>query len=69
MEVILAVTYSAIIIFMTIFFILKACIIAYTRNDLSLRKLIVVSSSSITIGIIVIGVLPFIYEKIYDYIK
>ena len=69
MEVILTVTYSSIIIFMTIFFILKACIIAYTRNDLSLRKLIFVSSSSITIGIIVIGVLPFIYEKIYDYIK
>ena len=69
MEVILASIYSAIIIFMTIFFILKACLIAYTRNELSFRKLIVVSSSSISIGIVMIVVLPFMYERLYDYIK
>jgi FtsH-binding integral membrane protein len=68
MEVILASIFSAIIIFIAVFYMIKAFIIAYKRNEISLRKFIVFSTSSIVIGILVASVLPFGYQKIIDYI-
>lgn len=68
MEAILTSVFSAIIIFITVFFIMKVLIIAYKRNEISLRKFIGLSTSSITIGVIVACVLPFGYQKIFDYI-
>ena len=68
MEVILTSVFSAIIIFITVFFMIKAFIIAYKRNEISLRKFIVFSTSSIVIGVIVAFVLPFGYLKIFDFI-
>ncbi|MGG0725189.1 hypothetical protein ABE069_24635 [Bacillus mycoides] len=41
----------------------------YKRNDISLRKFILLSSVSIVIGCLVSFVLPFGYEKIFDYIN
>ncbi|WP_078378703.1 hypothetical protein [Sutcliffiella halmapala] len=69
MEVILVSIFSAIIIFITVFFMMKAFIIAYKRNELSLRKFIVLSNSSIVIGILVASVLPFGYQGIFDFIN
>ncbi|PFP25973.1 hypothetical protein COJ96_19695 [Bacillus sp. AFS073361] len=69
MEVILASVFSAIIIFITVFFMMKVYIIAFKRNDISLRKCIIFSTSSIVIGLLVAGVLPFGYQKIMDYIN
>lgn len=69
MEVILASVFSAIIIFITVFFMMKVYIIAFKRNDISLRKCITFSTSSIVIGLLVAGVLPFGYQKIMDYIN
>jgi hypothetical protein len=66
MEVILTSVFSAIIIFMTVFYLMKAFNIAYKRNEISLRKFIVFSTSSIVIGVIVASVLPFVYQKIWD---
>ena len=43
--------------------------IAYKRNEISLRKFIVFSTSSIVIGVIVASVLPFGYQKIFEYIN
>ncbi|MEY2196691.1 hypothetical protein AB7942_28845 [Neobacillus sp. BF23-41] len=69
MEVILASVFSAIIIFITIFFMMKVFIIAFKRNDISLRKCIIFSTFSIVIGLLVASVLPFGYQKIIDYIN
>ncbi|MDN3020079.1 hypothetical protein PH210_28460 [Paenibacillus sp. BSR1-1] len=69
MEVILASVFSAIIIFITVFFMMKVFIIAFKRNDISLRKCIIFSTSSIVIGLLVASVLPFGYQKIIDYIN
>jgi FtsH-binding integral membrane protein len=68
MEVIIASVSSDIIIFITVFFVMKVCIIAFKRNDISLRKFIILSTSSIVICLLVAFVLPFGYQKIIDYI-
>ncbi|MCI1592119.1 hypothetical protein [Heyndrickxia oleronia] len=68
MEVFLASLFSVIIIFITVFFMLKVFIVAFKRNDISLRKFIMLSFSSILIGLLVALVLPFGYEKIIDFI-
>jgi FtsH-binding integral membrane protein len=67
MEVILTSVFSAIIILITVFFMMKVFIIAYKRKEISLRKFIILSVSSIVIGVIVASVLPFGYQKIYQY--
>ncbi|WP_238486221.1 hypothetical protein [Bacillus hominis] len=69
MEVFLVAAFSTIIIMMTVFVIIKACFIGYKRNDISFRKFILLSSTSVVIGCLVSFVLPFGYEKIFDYIN
>ncbi|MED1408233.1 MULTISPECIES: hypothetical protein [Bacillus] len=69
MEVFLVAAFSAIIIMMTVFVIIKACFTGYKRNDISFRKFILLSGASIVIGCLVSFVLPFGYEKIFDYIN
>ncbi len=69
MEVFLVATFSAITIMMTVFVIIKACFTGDKRNDISFRKFILLSSVSIVIGCLVSFVLPFGYEKIFDYIN
>lgn len=68
MEVIVISIFSAIIIFITIFFMMKAFNIAYKRNEISLRKFIIFSTFSILIGVMVASILPFGYQIIIDYI-
>ena len=69
MEVFLVAAFSAIIIMMTVFVIIKACFTGYKRNDISFRKFILLSSMLVVIGCLVSFVLPFGYEKIFDYIN
>ncbi|WP_041964194.1 hypothetical protein [Mesobacillus selenatarsenatis] len=68
MEVILASVFSAIIIFITVFSMVKVLIIAFNRKEISFRKLIIFSTSSIVIGLLVAYLLPFGYQKILDYL-
>jgi hypothetical protein len=68
MEVILTSVFSAIIILITVFSMMKVFIIAYKRKEIPLRKLIFFSASSIVIGVIVAFVLPFVYQHIVEYI-
>jgi uncharacterized membrane protein SirB2 len=68
MEVILASVFSAIIIFITVYSMMKVFIISYKRNEISHRKFIIFTTSSIVIGLIVASVLPFGYQTIIDYI-
>lgn len=69
MEVILASVFSAIIIFITIFSMVKVFIIALRRNEISLRKCIIFANSSIVICLIIASVLPLGYQKIIEYIN
>ncbi|EJQ49476.1 hypothetical protein IEQ_02931 [Bacillus cereus BAG6X1-2] len=69
MEIFLVAAFSTIIIMMTVFVIIKACFTGYKRNDISFRKFILLSSTSVVIGCLVSFVLPFGYEKIFDYIN
>ena len=66
MEVILINIFSAIIIFITIYSMIKVFNIAYQREEISLRKFKVLVTSSIAIGLFIASILPFGYKKIFD---
>ena len=66
MELILISIFSAIIIFQTVYFMIKALNIAYKRKEISLRKCRLLVTSSIIIGLLVSSILPFVYQKIID---
>ncbi|WP_341320423.1 hypothetical protein NSQ62_12280 [Solibacillus sp. FSL H8-0523] len=68
MEVLLTSVFSAIIIIITVYFMIKVFIIAYKRKEISLQKFIVFSTTSIVIGVTIASVLPAGYQKIFDYI-
>ena len=66
MELILISIFSAIIIFQTVYFMIKALNISYKRKEISLRKCRLLVTSSIIIGLLVSSILPFVYQKIID---
>ncbi|WP_342429703.1 hypothetical protein [Neobacillus sp. FSL H8-0543] len=66
MEVILISLFSAIIIFMTVYSIIKVIIIAYKRKEITLRRFEVLVTLSILIGLFVASILPFGYQKIFE---
>lgn len=68
MEVLLTSVFSAIIIIITVYFMIKVFIITYKRKEISLQKFIVFSTTSIVIGVTIASVLPAGYQKIFDYI-
>jgi hypothetical protein len=68
MELIVASVFSAIIILITVYGMIKIFSIAYKRKEISLRKFTIFTSSAIVIGLMVASVLPFGYQKILDYI-
>lgn len=66
MEVILISIFSAIIIFITVYSMIKALNIAYKRKEITVKKLRVLIIASIGIGLLIASSLPFVYQKIYD---
>lgn len=68
MEVIISSVFSTVIVFITVFYMIKVFHIAYKRNEISLRKYILFSTSSIVIGVLVASILPFLYLRIINYI-
>jgi hypothetical protein len=68
MPVILMSIFSAIIIFMTVFTMMKALSIAYQRKDISILKYRVLAASFIVVGTLVASFLPFGYQKIVEII-
>ncbi|UFU00082.1 hypothetical protein KO561_03710 [Radiobacillus kanasensis] len=66
MEVILTSFFSAIIIMITVYSILKALHIGYKRKEISIRKYWVYASSTVVIGLAVASTLPFAFQKIYE---
>jgi len=68
MAVITASVFSILIIFMTIYSMIKVFIIAKKRNEISLQKSIIYSALSITVGFIAASILPFGYQLVFDYV-
>lgn len=68
MPVILTSIFSAFIIFLTVFSMIKVLSIAYKRKEISMSKYRVYASSFIVAGIIIAAILPFGYQKIYEMI-
>ncbi|MGB7999179.1 MAG: hypothetical protein WCF60_03670 [Anaerobacillus sp.] len=66
MEVFLFSFFSAVIIFMTVYGIIKALNIALKRGELSKRKYRLIMAISIFIGTFVGFVLPFGYQRLFD---
>ncbi|WP_175987187.1 hypothetical protein [Bacillus sp. Marseille-Q1617] len=68
MAVILASSFSALIIAITAFSMIKVLMIAYKRNELTHRKFLTYTAVSVMIGLIVSSCLPFVYGKIFTMI-
>ncbi len=69
MVVILGSVFSAVIIFITVFYMMQAFTIAYKKNELSLRRFIIFPTTSIVIGLLFASVIPAGYQKVVDYIQ
>jgi hypothetical protein len=66
MELILISIFTTIIIFMTVYSLIKVLNIAYKRGEISLRNCRLLVTSSIVIGLFVGSTLPFVYQKMFD---
>jgi len=68
MEVILTSIFSAIIIFMTVFALIKVYIIARNRDEISSRKFIFLVTVTVIIGLIFASILYFAYQQLFELI-
>jgi hypothetical protein len=68
MEVFLASAFSALIIAITVFSMIKVLMIAYKRKELTLRKFIIYTAAAVMIGLLTASVLPVGYQKIFSLI-
>jgi hypothetical protein len=66
MPVILTSIFSAIIIFVTVFFMIKVLSIAYQRKEISILKYRVLATSFIVVSVLIASILPFGYQKIFE---
>ncbi len=68
MEVILTSIFSAFIIFMCVFQIIRALGIGYKRKEITYGKYIIYIILSVMIGLLIALILPFVYQKIFELI-
>ncbi|PLR92007.1 hypothetical protein [Bacillus sp. T33-2] len=70
MEVLITITsvFSALIIMMTVYNMMKVLLIAYKRKEISGRKFIIFGAIAIVTGFIVASVLPYGYTIFVEYI-
>ena len=68
MEVILTSIFSTFIIFMCVFQIVRALGIAYRREEITFRKYIMDTITSVLIGLFTSLILPIGYQKIFEMI-
>ncbi|EZH64864.1 hypothetical protein DH09_20340 [Bacillaceae bacterium JMAK1] len=67
MQIFFAVLFSGLIIAITVTSIIKVLVIAYKRKEISKRKFFSMSTFSIIVGIVVLTVLPSLYDAIFTY--
>ncbi len=68
MPVILTSIFSAIIIFITVFSMVRVLSIAYKRKEISTLKFSILSVSFIGVGMLISTILPFGYQKLFKMI-
>ena len=68
MPVILTSIFSAIIIFITVFSMIRVLSIAYKRKEISTLKFSILSVSFIGVGMLISTILPFGYQKLFEMI-
>jgi hypothetical protein len=68
MPVILTSIFSAILIFITAFSMIRVLSIAYKRKEISTLKFSILSVSFIGVGMLISTILPFGYQKIFEMI-
>ncbi len=68
MPVILISIFSAIIIFITVYSIIKVLSIAYNRKEITILRYRVLATSFTVVGILIASILPFGYQKIFEII-
>lgn len=68
MPVILTSIFSALIIFITVFSMIKVLSIASRRKEISILRYRVLATSFIVVGMLIASVLPFAYQKIFEII-
>jgi hypothetical protein len=68
MPVILTSIYSAVLIFITVFSMVRVLSIAYKRKEISTLKFSILSVSFIGVGMFIAAILPFGYQKIFEMI-
>ncbi|MEK3990381.1 MULTISPECIES: hypothetical protein [Robertmurraya] len=68
MPVIVASIFSALIILMTVSFMIKVLHIGYKRKEISFRLLLLYSGTSVAVGSIVAISLPFAYTKLFHWV-
>jgi hypothetical protein len=66
MEVILISIHSAIIIFITVFSLVKVLKIAYERKEITRMKLRLYVTTAIVVGVFIASALPIGYQKVFD---
>ncbi len=66
MELILASIFSALIIVMTDFFLLKVFFIANKRKEISQRKCFLYAAVTIVISCFLVAALPFVFQNILE---
>lgn len=69
MPVILTSVFSTIIIFITVYSMVKVLGIACKREEISVPKYRILVTSFVVIGILIATVLPFGYQRIFDAIQ
>ncbi|GAK01112.1 hypothetical protein JCM19055_4258 [Geomicrobium sp. JCM 19055] len=67
MQIFLAVLFSGIIIAITVSSIIKVLLIAHRRKEISKRQFASMATMSTIVGIVVLTVLPALYDVVFTY--
>lgn len=68
MEVIIASMFSALIILITVLFMIRVLYIGYKRKEINFRQLFEYVSSAVAIGALIAISLPFAYAKLFHWV-
>lgn len=68
MPVILTSVFSAIIIFITVFSLIKVLNIAYKRREISMLKYRILAISFIVVGVSIASILPYGFQRVFEII-
>lgn len=68
MPAIMASIFSALIIIMTVSFMIKVLLLGYKRKEISYRQLLLYVSACVGVGAVFAISLPFVYTKLFHWV-